>query len=591
MHLVTKQVTGCEYYYLVEKERRGKRVFTSRTIYIGNKKKLAELIEKSVSAALPESFTSQSVGATLALTEVAEDLEIEKLIDSVCPVRQGAAPVGSRLLMAAIHRALAPRGQNGISNLQAWYEDSFLSERYPDLAQALDDRRMGEMLGKLTTKQVDQIEAAVVERLVESEGVSMTALAFDCTNFDSYASARSKSRLLQRGHGKSGKSLRVLGLGLLASDDDGMPLLTFAYPGNLNDVTAFKRFLRALDQRRAALKLPLEATIAADGGNISKQLLLRLERDPRYYVMRLPPHHLKELVRFKTSELEPLSGRFKGKAWAKKHQCSVYGVERCVVDVYSKRMHERQMPGLLRDQDLARRDLKKLQELLERQRKGLRHQKPLTVRSVERRVEKALAREHMDSLFEVEVTKGDVAPELKFVESEQALKDIEERVLGRTLLVTNRADWAPEQIVLASRIQSRNENLFRDLKDPGGPSMVPLRHRRDKTLRAHALVVVVGLILAKVVQRRVKKAGVEVASLASVLGPLKEVERARVQFGKDAPPALRALALTAWVPSARNPRQTELLKALNLLENPDLGTTLASHFGPKRRRNQKNTAA
>jgi hypothetical protein len=48
-------------------------------------------------------------------------------------------------------------------------------------------------------------------------------------------------------------------------------------------VVAFGRFLQALDRRRAKLPFPVETTIAADGGNISKQLLLRLERDPRYY--------------------------------------------------------------------------------------------------------------------------------------------------------------------------------------------------------------------------------------------------------------------------------------------------------------------
>jgi transposase len=67
--------------------------------------------------------------------------------------------------------------------------------------------------------------------------------------------------------------------------------------------------------------------------------------------------------------------------------------------------------------------------------------------------------------------------------------------------------------------------------------MAPLRHRRDKTLQAHALVVVVGLVLAKVVQVRVKKAGVEAKSLGSVLKPLKDVQRARLQYGKDAPVA------------------------------------------------------
>ena len=591
MFLVAKQIKGHEYFYLIERERQGKRVVTSRTIYVGNRQKLAEMLQLSASAVLPTSFTAQSVGAALALATLAEELDIAKLIDGACPVRSGAAPVGQRLLLAAIHRVLAPRRDNGVRHLAAWYESSMLAEVFPGLGPTLDDRRICEMLGGLTSKQVDAVEAAVVQRLIRSEGLSTNALAFDCTNFDSYAGARSRSRLLQRGHGKSGKPLRVMGLGLLATDDEGMPLLTFAYPGNENDVTAFRRFLQALDRRRASFPLTLDVTVAADGGNVSKQLLLRLEKDPRYYVMRLPPHHLSDLQRCPREELTALGGHLKGHVWAKKYQCAVYGVQRCVLDSYSRRMHQRQLPGLRRDRDLARAELVHLQQLLERQRQGLRRVKPLTVPAVKRRVEKALAREHMASLFQVEIAKGEGAPVLTFVESEEAWKHLDDYVLGRTLLVTNRVDWAPEQIVSASRIQSRNECLFRELKDPGGASMLPLRHRRDKALRAHALVVVLGLILAKVLQRRIKKAGLPAASLDSVLGPLKEVERARVQYGKDAPAALRALAADTWVPSARTPRQVELLQALNLLQRKELGTTLSEQLKPKKRGRRARNAS
>jgi hypothetical protein len=48
--------------------------------------------------------------------------------------------------------------------------------------------------------------------------------------------------------------------------------------------------------------------------------LLRLEKDPRYYVMRLPPHHLSALQRCTREELTALGGRLKGHVWAKKHR-------------------------------------------------------------------------------------------------------------------------------------------------------------------------------------------------------------------------------------------------------------------------------
>ena len=80
----------------------------------------------------------------------------------------------------------------------------------------LDDRRVGEMLDGLSSAQVEQIESAIVQKLVDRESIGLEALAFDCTNFDSYASARTRSRLLRRGHGKSGKHLRNLGMGFSA---------------------------------------------------------------------------------------------------------------------------------------------------------------------------------------------------------------------------------------------------------------------------------------------------------------------------------------------------------------------------------------
>lgn len=582
MHLVAKRVKGHEYFYLVEKARREGRVVTSRTVYIGDRQKLAEVIQLSASAVIPTSFAPQPVGAALALATVAADLGIESLIDEVCPVRQGAAPVGRRVLLAALHRVLAPRRENGLRTLREFCQNSILGELLPIAASALDDRRMGEMLGGLTGPQVEQIEAAVVQRLITREGVSTHALAFDCTNFDSFAGAKTRSRLLRRGHAKSGRPLRVLGMGLLATADEGIPLLTFAYPGNENDITAFGRFLRALDRRRAALDLPLDTTVAADGGNVSRQLLLRLEADPRYYVMRLPAHHLGDLTRCRHRELPALMGSLKGKVWAQKHECTVYGVKRWVVDVYSRRMHQRQLPGLHRDQDRARADLVELQRLLQRQRQGLRRATPLTVRAVQRRVTTALSREHMLALFQVQVTKGEGAPTLTFTEPQEAWQHLQDYVLGRTLLVTNRGDWSPEQIVHASRMQSYNERAFRDLKDPGGASMLPLRHRRDRALRAHVLLVVLALTLAKVLQRRIKQAGTQAPSLASVLRPLQQVQRARVQFANDAPPALRALAAGSWVPSQRTARQEELLQALRLVDRAELGTTIARRLAAKK---------
>lgn len=576
MHLVEKNFDGRRYFYLIEKERRGKRVFTKRTVYIGDRQKLAELLQANLNGGLPTSYTSQEVGASLAFATVARELGIEKLIDEVCPVRAGASPWGRQLLLMALHRVLAPRWENGLSNLRESYESSSLAELLPITEASLDNRRLGERLARLTARQVELIESAVVKGVIEHEGIGLDALAFDCTNFDSYAAASTRSRLLKRGHGKSGRSLRVLGLGLLVTEDGGIPLLTLIYPGNENDVTAFVRFLGGLQRRRASLPLPLNATIAADGGNISKAILHRLESDGKrqlHYVIRLPERHACALSRVASVDLPIIEG-LQGKVRAKKYECPVYGVNRCVVDTYSPRMHRRQLPGLIRDRKKAMADLTHLQRQLQLQRQGLRHVKPITLAALKRRVKKALSREHMQGLFAVQVEPGDAAPSLNFQESEAEWRRLESRVLGRTLLVTSRNDWSAERIVRSSRKQSHNERFFRDAKDPIGASMLPLRHRRDPALRATALVVVLGLLLAKVILRRLQKSGAEVRSVARMLRNLKGIQRGRMHLPKDAPPALRGLAATTWVPSKRTTLQDQMLKALKLESSPFVGTTL-----------------
>jgi transposase len=581
MHLVTKRINGSEYFYLLKKERRGKRVVTAKTVYVGNRQKLAELVELSVANAIPAEATTQEIGGSLALTQVAAELGLERIIDAACPApRANAAPIGRRIVLAAIHRALAPRGQNSLLSLQRNYATSALADLLPTASAGLDNRRMCDALGRLTAKEVEAIESAVVRQVVEKEGVALSALAFDCSNFDSYAGARSKSRLLRRGHNKSGKPLRALGLGLLVTADEGLPLLTFAYPGNENDVTAFGRFLKALDRRCASLELQVDTTVAADGGNISRQMLLRLEKKTRHYVLRLPDRHVR-LPPIASTVLPHLGGSLKGKVRARKLVCPVYGVGRCVVDQYSARMHQRQQPGLERDRRRARSDLERLRLLLDRQRKGLRRSKPLTLGVVKRRVAQALSREHMADLFQVQVENEARAPILRFTESATALKHLHDHVLGRTLLVTDRSDWSAEQIVLASRVQSHNESLFRDIKNPAGVSMLPLRHRRDAALRSHALVVVLALLLAKVTQRRLKRAGVDAPSVRATLEQLMGVRRTRLRYGPEAPPALRALAQDRWIPSARSPQQNAMLRTLGLAGRNELGTTLGQLLAPR----------
>ncbi len=83
---------------------------TTKTVYVGNRQKLAELVTLSASSALPSESMVQEVGGSLALTEIAKELGVAAIIDRVCsPGRSDDAPIGVRLVLAAIPSAAARR--------------------------------------------------------------------------------------------------------------------------------------------------------------------------------------------------------------------------------------------------------------------------------------------------------------------------------------------------------------------------------------------------------------------------------------------------------------------------------------------------
>ena len=461
MSLVTRRIKGRVYHHLVEVEWRGGTAVTVETIHKGDRQRLAAALQQGTVTSLPQQFELQELDASLALTETARPLGVE---GSSTPWLRAAS--GRARVIAAIHRALAPRHFKSRRQLREYREKAARSELLPLEASLLDARRVCELFASLSAKLIEAIEVGVVERMVGLEKLGLEGLAFDTTTFDRWAAAGTQSRLLQRGHDTSGRPPRALGLGSLVTEEDGLPRLTFAYPGNENGSTASRRFLRALDRRSASLKLPVQATLVGDGGNGPRQMLLRVEKTPRHYVLRLPTRHAPALVRVPRRELSPLGGSLKGKVYARKERVKSCDVGRTVVDVHSKRRHDEQLPGLCRGAKRARQLLDELQKSLQRQLDCRRRGKPLTLKAVRPKVDEALAREHRCKPFDVRVRRGDKAPVVGVTERQSAWQDLVERALGPTLLVTDRDDWTTEQVILASRRQSHDEGPSRSGRIP-----------------------------------------------------------------------------------------------------------------------------
>ena len=578
MQLIAKTIKGNRYWYLIQKGRRGDVVTNVKTIYLGSADRLAGILAEAGESSFPVSHSSQEVGASAALVAEARALMLSELIDKACPNRRSDAMLsfGQLITILAIQRAIAPTHLRSQEKLRTWYEGCGIQDLLPLDPCGLDSRRVDEALGLLRANDLERLETALVAAVLRENEVARDVLAFDTSNFDSYTRSANPSQLLKRGHAKSKRTdLRVLGLGLLVTaDDEGLPLLWFVYPGNQPDTKSFRGFLARLRRNQKRLGIGTRSTVVCDGGNICQDAVEQVEGDPSLHlVARLPTGHAPQADMLRTNELQPVEG-FGDTVKAKMLQTQVYGKIRTVVAVYSASMHTSQLPGLYRDIKKAQGDLTALKQRLERQSEGKGRGQPLTLATAKVKAEGALGRQHMTTLYGVEIGGTDVKPTLSFSFNDAALHYLEEYRLGRTAIITDHSDWPIEKIVSSLREQSHVEFAFRQLKEPQWASAVPLRHHTDPMLRLHAFTAVLALLLSKLVVRRLKRAGIQ-TTINEAMTELSDLRLARIDYGPAASPALKAMARERKIPPKPNFLQGQMIRALGISDALQLGPTFA----------------
>ncbi len=121
--------------------------------------------------------------------------------------------------------------------------------------------------------------------------------------------------------------------------------------------------------------------------------------------------------------------------------------------------------------------------------------KRLTRSSLERRVQKALAREHLSTFVVTAIGGDETAPTLRWHVDAALRRHLEKTRLGRRGLCTDRHSWSTGRIVYAFRGQWNVEELFRRAKKGGGVPWGPSHQWTDGSIRLHTFATGLGLTL------------------------------------------------------------------------------------------------
>jgi transposase len=558
--LIKKKKANTIYYYVVESARvNGKPRIVHQT-YLGTADSVARLVQDRT-APVPLSATTVEFGLPGALWLAAEKSGVFALLQSLWPKPRSGPSTAHYLLLAAIHRICQPGPKTEVAD---WYRDSILSslwgfapERFSSQAfwDCFDRIATGESLPSDKRDELEEAQLRLLGLWKEKQLVTRRLLAYDTTNFYTYiASNNERNSLAQRGRNKQGRhNLRQVGLSYVLDGDNGLSLCHHLYRGNVADAEEFPdalhRIVTLLERNQIA---PETVTLVLDKGSAALANTLELEQAGVGWISALP--WTQAPAEFRSSEkLTLLSSQEPGVSAAAETML-VHGKEyRCVLK-YSAPFASEQLHSLTTSLSKAMQSMRRLARELATSAASF------TERGLRNKIERWLAPQFVDELVSYTLELRDGRWHLQFDFDYQALDRLMKQRLGRTVLISNRFDWTPEQIITAYSGQQHIEQVFRGLKDGDWLGWGPMYHWTDQKIRVHAFYCMLGISLLQYVRRQAEPAWPGL-STEQLLDQLRQIQKYNLLYppqGEKGPNRL------ATVLSKQSLIQQALTKVLGL---------------------------
>ena len=500
--LQKRRSRGHVYWSIVESRRINGKPRPVILAYLGR----VEDLLKRLTEGIPQKVKSYSHGTVAALLDLAEELQVVEIInrrlpDSSKKLRDGFT-VGGSLLLSALGRACQPTSKMN------WYEGfakhTSLSHLLRMSLVKLDSQHFWDQMEAVPVSVLPLIEEDLVSRVIEIEKVQLDTLFCDMSNFFTYiASTNKHCSLPQRGKNKQKRmDLRQLGLLLLVTRRDHLPLLHKIYQGNLQDRTIFKEYFQQIVQRFKALSGSLEQiTLVFDQGN-NARTTLRDVNEEIHFVGAISPCHHKEIIKKANPAMHRVSISDK-EIDCYRTRTQIWGLDLTVVVYISEKLLQGQIRGI-------EQNIKKLFTALDnlKEKIGLPvRQGPKRTRQIlEKRIRALIASHDLEDLIYWNLQeRAEHAFELTFGIDENRFKTLQENWLGRRILITNRHDWSEEEIISAYWGQAQVEYAFKTMKNPFHLALRPQYHWTDQKIEVHGFICLLAFLLSMVLYKRAKE--------------------------------------------------------------------------------------
>ena len=527
--IIKKRRGGRTYLYAATSARVGGRPRIVEQVYLGAEDEVIARLTAAPSddPSVPET-EHRRFGNVAAVWGMLGRLDAITVIDSVIVsgvgnpssrggVISGGVSVGTYLGLAALNRVCEPKSKRAFAD---WWAQTALGRITRIPVGALDHRRFWDAMDAVTVEQLEEIEAALCRRMTEVFGLDTHALILDMTNFATFIdSGNQRAPIAQRGKAKQKRyDLRIVGLGLVATRDGGIPLLSRAYPGNQVDVTQFQPMIEELARRHTtALGGPGGVTVTFDAGQNSQPNFARLAELGLHFVGSVPPSDHPGLLARPATDRQVVPAYAEENLTAFETTAVVLGQQRRVVLTHSPSLHAAQQAGFAQT---LRKATTALTELAARLARSRTRRPPAKVQA---EIDTICAPRWVARVITTELT-GDTPATLRLAWriDPTAQAGLEEEIFGKRILVTDHDDWPLDQVIDAYQSQEYLKAGFRQAKDPHVVSFAPIRHFTDHKIRVHLFTCVLALAIAHLMRREATRAGLPL-SVSALLAELEGI--------------------------------------------------------------------
>jgi transposase len=480
-----------------------------------------------------------------------------ELINEQVPKRDQGPSVGHYMVLAALNRALDPCSKLAIGD---WYEQTILRRLWRFPKSAFSSPRFWDHMDLVSAKAIDAVQDRLAQRIQTEFGREDGTLLYDTTNFFTFISTvNDRNQIAQRGHSKAKRhDLRQVGLALLVTGEYQIPLFHRVYAGNVVDVTLFPSLVKEmLTRHRKIMGSAGDATLVFDKGNVSDEAMERIVVSNQHFVAALSANRAEHLLAVPLSEFAPMPGLPGTRAHATQEM--IWGKKLQAVVVYTESFFTQQLNGVTHNLVKCQKKLGDLEKGLRKWRKGkARGQKP-TVRAVKASVNAILSPQFMKDLFESKVEEEKGLPRLQYSLNHAALERLTQQRLGRTVLVSDRQEWKPQEVISAYRGLAGVEESFKNMKNTDFLHWQPAYHWTDQKLVVHGFYCVLALTLACLAHKVAVQAGMEL-SLPEMFKELTAIREVAVIY----PHGVLAHPKDHLALSRMTPRQKKLAEILEI---------------------------